>query len=647
SLAKAIIDSKKSNAYLNIGISARKWVEKERDWKAISYKLKSIYDVVSSNKSLNTVELEKNDHPVHSSKTQGEYKVERIIRLSDIQLLTFQTEKRYHQFKNEGFTIRKGIPPWNLNADELDFEEDPFNDRNWRFQINSLRPIDPALILGGFSNNEKFKYALSIMIKWIECDNRYDNHSGVRWSDMATGLRASRLAFIIQNSERHGYPVEIIEKLKTSASKHFEVMKRDGFAKDTNHGLFVNHGLMALCCACPELSEQDEVREWCNNRMQELIHGQFDDEGIHQENSPEYHFFIQKVIKGFIETGWYSLKDIDSKIKNIELANHWLIWPNKFVIPAGDSSGNKLVESSSLISDIDKIENQSRDFRFGGEKYLFKHYTKSGYVIVRSSFSIPEKTASMLFCLSAFKSKTHRQMDDLSFQLFENGEEIFVDPGKHSYDRDDPGREMVISTMAHNTLEIDGMNYSVHSSVKYDSALIQHSEYEWGIALEFGRFWNQFSTRHHRILLYRPKEFLVVVDVLKANEKKEFRQWFHLNENFKLRPQEIEMTDSCIFENENQLLRAQFLSSVGSKVSTYNGNTDPMVGWRSRGYKNLIPIISFNQMSATDECALATGFSLTGGDVNLKLGFDKGIIEISGHINGINLSYKKTLDLDK
>jgi len=644
SLAKAIIDSRASNAYRKIGIMARKWAEEERDWKAISNKLKFIYEGVLSDKSLNTLEIMGNNKSENSSILQDAYMFERTIRLSDIRLITTQAKKRYNEFKNEGFTVRKDLPPWNMNANELDFEEDPFNDRNWRFQINSLRPIDPALTLGGFSNNESFKYALGFMVKWIDCDNRYDNDSGMRWSDMATGLRASRLAFIIQNSERHGHSEKIIKKLKISASKHFEVMTRSGFVKDTNHGLFVIHGLMALCYACPELSKQNEVREWCNNRMQELIHSQFDNEGIHVENSPEYHFFIQNVIKGFIETGWYSLKDIHSKIKKIELANCWLIWPNNFIIPAGDSSGKKLLDSNFLINSMNKSDDLSRDtFRLGGEKYLFKNFTKSGYVIVRSSFSIPEKTASMLFCLSAFQSKSHRQKDDLSFQLFEHGEEIFVDPGKYTYTYEDPGRKMVVSTMAHNTLEIDGMNYSDHSSAKYDSALIGHTEYEWGIALEFERFWDKFATRHHRILLYRPKEFLVVIDIMKPNEKKEFRQWFHLNENFKLKPQEIEMTDTYLFEKDNQLLRTQFLSSVDNKVSIYKGKTNPMIGWRSRSYKNLIPIISFNQMAAGEECALATGFSLTGGDINLKLGFDKDVVEISGNINGIDLNFKKSV----
>ena len=644
SLAKVILDSRASGSYLKIGIEARKWVEKERDWKAISNKLKSIYDGVLSDKSLNSLGIMGDNNSVNSSILQGAYMSERAIRLSDIRLITTQAKKRYNEFKSEGFTVRKDIPPWNMNANELDFEEDPFNDRNWRFQINSLRPIDPALTLSGFSNNESFKYALGLMMKWIDCDNRYDNYSGMRWYDMAAGLRASRLAFIIQNSERHGYSESIIKKLKDSASKHIEIMTNPDFTKENNHGLFVIHGLMALCYACPELSKQNEVRESCNARMEELIHSQFDEEGIHKENSPEYHFFIQDVVKGFIETGWYSFKNLYSKIKNIDLANCWLIWPNKFIIPVGDSSGQKLVKDNLLMNSMNKLDDISNvSFRFGGEKYLFKHFTKSGYVIVRSSFSISEKTASMLFCLSAFQSKIHRQMDDLSFQLFENGEEIFVDPGKYSYNHEDPVRKMVISTMAHNTLEIDAENYSNHSSAKYDSALTGQTEYEWGIALEFGRFWDKFATRHHRILLYRPKEFLIVIDILKANEKREFRQWFHLNENFELKPQEIEMTDRYIFENDNQLLRTQFLCSIDNQVSIYNGNTNPMIGWRSIGYNNSVPIISLNQMASGKECVLATGFSLTGGDIDLKLDFENDVVEISGKINDIDLDFKKSV----
>ena len=68
-----------------------------------------------------------------------------------------------------------------------------------------------------------------------------------------------------------------------------------------------------------------------------------------------------------------------------------------------------------------------------------------------------------------------------------------------------------------------------------------------------------------------------------------------------------------------------------------------MIGWRSIGYNNSVPIISLNQMASGKECVLATGFSLTGEDIDLKLGFENNVVEISGKINDIDLDFKKSV----
>jgi len=608
---------------IGLGKSAREWIIQNRDWKEITKSLQSVYDYA----------LQK------PSKSKS-------IRLKNLRLISVDAKNRFTQYKNDGFCPRKELPPWDMSADELDFESDPFNDRNWCFQLNSLRPIDPALILGGYSKDEHFQYALELMIKWIDCDNRYNDISGMRWSDMATGIRALRLAFIIQNTQEHRYPKEIIEKLKDSAIKHIEVMMREVFVKDTNHGLFVVHGLMALCITCPKFSAELKAREWANNRMQELLDSQFDEEGVHVENSPEYHFFIRDVVMGIINTGWYILEGMASKMDKIKQVSCWMIWPNNYIVPVGDSSASKSFKRDWLNevrkSNVGDLCNEN--FKIQGKDYLFKNFIKSGYVIVRSPFSTPEESASMLFCLSAFQAVGHRQSDDLSFQLFENGGEIFVDPGKYTYNKESVGRIMVKSARAHNTLEIDGMNYDMDEFAKYDSALIRNTVYEWGTALHFSRYWDKFSTKHQRFLLYYPKEFLIVIDVIKSNKIREFRQWFHISEKFQ--KYEIGDDNSHIFTGKERKLRVQFLSSPNHnhEVSIYKGKEKPMIGWRSKGYQKLVPIYSFNQLIEADKCAIATGFSLTGGVIDLEFGFEKEILKIDGMINEINIHFDELVD---
>ena len=69
-----------------------------------------------------------------------------------------------------------------------------------------------------------------------------------------------------------------------------------------------------------------------------------------------------------------------------------------------------------------------------------------------------------------------------------------------------------------------------------------------------------------------------------------------------------------------------------------------MIGWRSKGYQKLVPIYSFNQLIEADKCAIATGFSLTGGEIDLEFGFEKEILKIDGMINEINIHFDELVD---
>ena len=90
---------------------------------------------------------------------------------------------------------------------------------------------------------------------------------------------------------------------------------------------------------------------------------------------------------------------------------------------------------------------------------MLRHFRDVGYVIVRSDWAIPSDEASMIFIQGGFFNPTHRQADDFSFEWFEHGRKILSDSGQYGYTRDKWERYFD-STRAHNTIEVDGRNYS-------------------------------------------------------------------------------------------------------------------------------------------------------------------------------------------
>src|SRR5690606_1431378 len=92
---------------------------------------------------------------------------------------------------------RGDVEPWPLKL-PVDWAADPYNDRNWRFQLNAWRMTDPIL-------NEYFKTkspdllkeALAFVDDWYRFHFIAKIRNPYACYDMAAGIRALRLAFLI------------------------------------------------------------------------------------------------------------------------------------------------------------------------------------------------------------------------------------------------------------------------------------------------------------------------------------------------------------------------------------------------------------------------------------------------------------------
>ena len=60
---------------------------------------------------------------------------------------------------------------------------------------------------------------------------------------------------------------------------------------------------------------------------------------------------------------------------------------------------------------------------------------------------------------AGYHSNTHKHADDLSFLLSYGKTDFFVDSGKYNYNEANVYRKYFRSTMAHNTITVDGKSY--------------------------------------------------------------------------------------------------------------------------------------------------------------------------------------------
>ena len=120
-----------------------------------------------------------------------------------------------------------------------------------------------------------------------------------------------------------------------------------------------------------------------------------------------------------------------------------------------------------------------------------------------------EPGGNVFFSLSAFPSIGHRQSDDLSFILFDQGRWRFDDPGKYTYQRDK--RKYINRSHQHNCLTIDGKSHSTRANDMYPSCREQVIYHDESKIFETSMRWKpQDDVEHIRHCYYSPNEFFVL-----------------------------------------------------------------------------------------------------------------------------------------
>ena len=90
-------------------------------------------------------------------------------------------------------------------------------------------------------------------------------------------------------------------------------------------------------------------------------------------------------------------------------------------------------------------------------------------------------------------------------------------------------------------------------------------------------------------------------------------------------------------EGDDLHLNAQFQASghQTQEISIHRGEMSPIIGWRSRSYRDIQPIHSICHSIKGEQCILSAAFSLSGGDVDLQVSFEEDVLSIEGMINGV------------
>src|SRR5699024_4387573 len=171
----------------------------------------------------------------------------------------------------------------------------------------------------------------------------------------------------------------------------------------------------------------------------------FSYKGVHLENSPDYHSLVQRLflsIEKFLKANHLSLgNDLTDRMEDIARYFQYAVKPDQKVPLIGDTSTASKMKTKKLFESFVDEE--------AGIAYLQQKNEKNAVKSTWISF------------ICGYGSSTHKHKDDLSFTLYYNGNDIFVDSGKYNNSPREKTKQYMLSSFSHNTLAIEGKTYEI------------------------------------------------------------------------------------------------------------------------------------------------------------------------------------------
>ena len=477
------------------------------------------------------------------------------------------------------FRPRDDLPAWDASL-PIDWSADPFQDGNWQFQLHSWRTMDFALHrYRDTGDSDWLQRAVATALDWEHFHIERGGHSEFAWYDHSTGIRASRLSFLLDRILSKELAVDDgdLEAILRLVDLHADKLQERNFLAKGNHAIFQLVGLDALCEVASWRRACVEARSYANSAFAQLIRTQFTNEGVHTESSPAYHLFVLSTLRRTRAEERFASPEVARIIDLASGVTPWLTWPDGEFVEVGDSSGTGPVLQSPVPQTC--VED--------GRCWTVGDFTKSGYAIVRSLPGSPIDEASMLFIKGTGQVSGHKHADELAFSLMEDGRKIFVDSGQYGYNRDD-ARRYVVSARAHNVpsladREIAPQHVDVEAG-RFGPIRIDGSEFVVDGLVERRRKYRGRFFRHERTIHYAPGVSLTIKDRLinRTNSP-----WLS---NLHLAPDLVPVIEGPGFSVRvgDRFVRAEFRGE-GCTLGVVKGETDPYQGWVSPSYLQLAP----------------------------------------------------------
>ena len=328
-------------------------------------------------------------------------------------------------------------------------------------------------------------YAEEIIVAWNEYkDSPKSKDNPFAWYDHGAALRSENLIYYSLVADESGNLSDTMRKLIVELIKEHEAFLSNDiyYTENHNHGIFQDRALIYSAYFLND-EESDKYLEIAKQRLKHQKEYAFNTELVHVENSPGYQIGVMnlfRVISEFLvqfedEFGKLLYNDITHSAEFMA----YIIKPNGMAAEIGDTNsytGDTSLNVGLSVFNNDHLTYSATQGSYGAmPEKTSMFYPESGYYISHNNWDRENYPMStwMMF-KSGYQSQTHKHADDNSIMLYSKGYDIFVDPGWYNYVTGNKYRDYLVSSLAHNTVVIDGKSYSPTEENSYKTGIYEY-----------------------------------------------------------------------------------------------------------------------------------------------------------------------------
>lgn len=408
-------------------------------------------------------------------------------------------------------------PAW--QGDLGRWDADPYKDRNWRFQRNSLRWVMPLIHASNRGSESARLLWQELALGWITSHQVPARRSSEVWYDMAVGLRAIVFSLGVRAIDSENLDM-YVEELR----RHQKWLMDEKNLSKQNHALHQHQGLFVLSA----LLADDEGQTIAISRMSELFFEAFDEEGLNDEGSSHY----QKLNIGWWKQAWSRVsaeslqvpEGVKPRIKKAGEVLAHMTSPTGAVLQIGD--GAEMRMGKGFDQHTDWSVSEGREGRRPAED---SRVLAGGFFFSRTGWDRRSSYYATRF--GNIESQGHAHCDQAAVWYSARGIDWLVDSGFWSYERNDSRVDYLKGASAHNVSSLPGYPFDGSGDVTLDRHVVTPTYHD--LILRDYRY--QGVNLRRRIVFARPLELLAVIDTVSGIKQGEvLQQDWHLTDNVKV-----------------------------------------------------------------------------------------------------------------